>query len=1496
MLRKWKKAIALPLLLALAMAQPFGFAPAGQAYAETPAPELMITEIVPASSETGQPYEYVEIYNNTSHAIDLKGYRLQYFTKAADNFTSVTNNWTLPSKTIDAKGVMVLWLKKFDYPDAPLWDFNANYGVRLTPEQVIEVKLTTSAQGLHDTDKRKLGIADPAGRLISSAYINDGAQDGKGNLDKSVIYRHPAGGGVEMERIGNGQAATPGVVLDGQAPGPAAPAAVSAQPGDRTVTLSWNAVDQASHYIIYQSGIRLPQSVTGITYAIEALENDDEYAFRVTAVDDNGDESPASAPVKATPQAVVDNDPPHAPQELKAASAPDSVTLSWSANAEPDMRNYNVYVNDTIFAAVPATVYSAKVAPLVPERQYEFKVTAVDRAGNESVPAAITAGPSTLPPVRSDLLITELVPDTDNYASYDAFEYVELYNAGDDAVDLQGYALKSSSWTKTIDRSVVVPPGGTIVVWTRRAEISPLTLEGFNHYYYASYPSKFIAEDQLYIAEDIGGLVNGGATVTLLDAEGNEIRKAEYAQDDVALGKSVVYAYPEDGGVTMRKVAGKQPPTPGTIVQGQAPLKDGDHEPPAAPTGLTAEGGDGTVLLRWTPNGEADVARYNIYKNGRLEHTVSADIHEFSVYLLTGNETYTFELTAEDAAGNESMKSAAATAEPGHQMITQEQRADHPKDPAYQTMWDVSAEGPVIPGLKQDLVPQGLAYDQEHHWLLVVAYLNDGRPATLSIMDAGSGSLLKSVVLYEENGQPYTGHAGGVAVSRKHVWIASEQYLYRLDKNDIVAAGDSGQVQFQGRIPVVTEAAFVTYADDTLWVGEFYESASYPTDPSHHLTNRDGDLHYAWMAAYRLDPATDELPAGKWDGNVNNAVVPDSILSIREKVQGAVIRDDSIILSTSYGRNKDSDLFRYNNPLSEDPHTTAVFGGQSVPVWFLDGESAKPNNSRLTILPMSEGIVGIGDDLYVVFESGATKYRFTTTYVMDRMLKLNLEHWDAYGTDSIRGIPSEMKVGETAQANVTRAQGSAQPIDATESYTFASSDPAVAEASPTGAIQAKAVGRTVISATDGDHVLTFALTVTSKPSGGDRPGSGGSGTSSSSSSQPSSGASKPGTAEEQPGQIVLGPVDFKQGDQTVRIELTDRIHQVVMPANAYELLGERSLELSGGNGTFQLASKLLQSAFQSIPGNERNDAQIAVSVPTVSGERQKALLAGAARNERANLSAASEMFELGLAVTTASGTRAFAAFDPPIAVSLPASPAANPELVGLYAVRDDGTLAYVGGKWDGSSMTAEIGRPGQYILLEYKKTFGDMPAHHWSTHAVQVLSAKQIATGLSAEEFAPARNITRAEFAALLVRALHLEGNDRTGFSDVPSNAWYAEPVAAAAANGVALGFEDGTFAPNEPITREQMALMLVRAMQAAGEGERDNGNTHRGEENIFADESAISGWAKPSVNLARANGLIAGKSDNRFDPQSLTTRAESAQAVYNLLQRLELLNGVSNP
>ena len=169
------------------------------------------------------------------------------------------------------------------------------------------------------------------------------------------------------------------------------------------------------------------------------------------------------------------------------------------------------------------------------------------------------------------------------------------------------------------------------------------------------------------------------------------------------------------------------------------------------------------------------------------------------------------------------------------------------------------------------------------------------------------------------------------------------------------------------------------------------------------------------------------------------------------------------------------------------------------------------------------------------------------------------------------------------------------------------------------------------------------------------------------------------------------------------------------------------------------------------------------------------------------------------------------------------------------------------------------------------------------------MASQEIIKGKTDTLFAPKADLTRAEFAALLVRTLELPLTDYEGtFTDAdPSNTWASKEIEAAARAGIVLGLPNNRFDPKAPISRQDTAVMIIRAVEYQEASLLEGlDTTHK-----FADNAKIKAYASESVQQAYALGLITGRDNNIFDPLAKITRAETAAVPYRALEKMELLN-----
>lgn len=162
---------------------------------------------------------------------------------------------------------------------------------------------------------------------------------------------------------------------------------------------------------------------------------------------------------------------------------------------------------------------------------------------------------------------------------------------------------------------------------------------------------------------------------------------------------------------------------------------------------------------------------------------------------------------------------------------------------------------------------------------------------------------------------------------------------------------------------------------------------------------------------------------------------------------------------------------------------------------------------------------------------------------------------------------------------------------------------------------------------------------------------------------------------------------------------------------------------------------------------------------------------------------------------------------------------------------------------------------------------------HWAEKSILKMAERGAVNGYTDGRFMPDRQITRAEFAVILIQALDFTDKEGKTFNDTV-NHWAKQAVSTAYAYGIVHGYDDNTFAPDDLITREQMTMMIMNAMQLEGIPSV----------RTFVDQSKISKWAREAVAIAAESGIITGYPDNTMRPLVHATRAEAVSIILRSL------------
>lgn len=249
------------------------------------------------------------------------------------------------------------------------------------------------------------------------------------------------------------------------------------------------------------------------------------------------------------------------------------------------------------------------------------------------------------------------------------------------------------------------------------------------------------------------------------------------------------------------------------------------------------------------------------------------------------------------------------------------------------------------PGTNDGFVCQGICVSEENGVILVSGYMKDDRNSRIYVTDFESNSYYVELT---REGEDYTGHAGGVAVTGDTVFISNASKLFIASLSDILAQENGGTVDIGGGVPVNSAASFVFADEEYVYVGEFNDPNA---TQKQHIYDTPNDTNHAIVERYRLD----------------NLEAPDKIYSIGDYAQGVCFTPDgNIILSTSHGLTS-SVYYVFHEAEAVDSGYTL----DGAPVYFL-GECV----AEILGPAMGEDLDWYNGEVITLTESASDKYIF----------------------------------------------------------------------------------------------------------------------------------------------------------------------------------------------------------------------------------------------------------------------------------------------------------------------------------------------------------------------------------------------------------------------------------------------------------------------------------------------------------------------------------------
>ena len=342
-------------------------------------------------------------------------------------------------------------------------------------------------------------------------------------------------------------------------------------------------------------------------------------------------------------------------------------------------------------------------------------------------------------------------------------------------------------------------------------------------------------------------------------------------------------------------------------------------------------------------------------------------------------------------------------------------------------------------------------------------------------------------------------------------------------------------------------------------------------------------------------------------------------------------------------------------------------------------------------------------------------------------------------------------------------------------------------------------------------------------------------------------------------------VDAKADAQTV---------EVGIPAQALADVAKTGADVTISSNAAEIT--LDAAAVQSLAGGTGETATLSVS--TVDAATLPQAVRDALPSENAlvlDLSAAVG----GKAVTDFAGGWA--------TVSVPYTPTDAAKAVAVYYVADDGTLTKLDASYDAKTGKVSFTTPhfSYYTVAEETPAapFTDVAPDAWYAQAVERVAARGLFAGTGDGAFSPDAAMTRGMVVTVLYRLAGQPAADAAGaYPDVPPDAYCAAAVAWAGDKGVVSGYSGGRFAPDDAITREQLAALLYRyAQQAGGDVSAD------ADMSAYPDGAEASGYAVPALRWACGAGILQGGSGGLM-PQAAATRAQVAVMLTRYLDGAE--------
>ncbi|SFF19988.1 S-layer homology domain-containing protein [Paenibacillus catalpae] len=382
---------------------------------------------------------------------------------------------------------------------------------------------------------------------------------------------------------------------------------------------------------------------------------------------------------------------------------------------------------------------------------------------------------------------------------------------------------------------------------------------------------------------------------------------------------------------------------------------------------------------------------------------------------------------------------------------------------------------------------------------------------------------------------------------------------------------------------------------------------------------------------------------------------------------------------------------------------------------------------------------------------------------------------------------------------------------------------------------------------------------------------------------------------------VTGTTDPATGETVAAVSASD-VTSLITKASKAEAAGKAAVIGFQVPATADTTSSQLtvpRNSFNSIASGTNAAVKADLSIGTVTFD-SKAVESISANSESGDISLIVSQFELTAEgkevlgdrpvydLSVFAGDKQISSFGGgKVQVSIPYTLKAgeDPESIVVYHVADSGDPQTIRGRFNAAAGTVNFTTThfSQYIIGFNKVSFLDVPTTAWFHHAVSFLAAREITGGTDEAHFSPNAELTRGQFIVLLLNAYGItpEADGAANFADA-GKTYYTNYLAAAKRLGIATGSGENKFNPNNKITRQELFTLLYRSLEQLGELPTAKTGAAAAS---YSDAADIAGYAQTAFAALVETGVIKG-SGNKLNPEGVSTRAEAAQVLYNLLSQ----------